>query len=368
MSLEDTAVDNNLSDEDFMDKYGDIDEEQELDLSDNTDEPNETEEVVTEETQEEVETTETLVEETTEETEVKDEEAETVVSDEASISQEDQLQAIYAPFKANGVDISVKSPEEAIRLMQQGAGATKRMQSLAPKLKMIQMLENNDLLTEEAINQLIAVGSKDPKAIAAFLKDAEIDPYTLDTDQEDYQPTDHRVSEKEYLLKQTIEQLADQPKYEETLTTADSWDEASKKIAIDDPQVLTVINGHMQSGIYDQIETSIKQEVIKGNISSNTPFLEAYKLIGNQLQDSGAFDQSETEESNEQTSLEETANNSVKSDKNLNSRRKAAGSTKSTSSKPHSGKQNSEDNIDLFKMSDEDFMKKYEDAEWMNPI
>ena len=289
------------------------------------------------------------------------------VTEEATISETDQLQAIYAPFKANGVDISVKTPQEAIRLMQQGAGASKRMQDLAPKLKIIQMLENNDLLDEGKINQLIALGSKDPKAIAAYLKQEEIDPFSLDLDEEGYQPQDYSVSDKEFQLRQTIQEMADQPMFQETLDTADTWDQTSQNLAMETPTILTTINSHMQSGIYDTIKAHVEEEMVKGTIARTTPFLEAYNYIGNQLQEAGVFDQNNQTTVNEQTSNTDntaTTNNKV-NDKKLNERRKAASSTKSMGDTKTTS--NTKDS-DLFKMSDDDFMKQFASEEWMNPI
>jgi len=244
--------------------------------------------------------------------------------------------------------------------MQQGAGSTKRMQELAPKLKMIQMLENNELLTEDSINQLIAVGSKDPKAIAAFLKEADIDPFTLEMDQEDYQPEDHRVSDQEYKLKQTIQELADQPKFQETLDTADSWDDKSKEMAMQDPIILTHLNQHIQSGVYQQVADLVKAETIKGNIANNVPFLEAYRYLGNQLEEAGVFANQTEQISN---TPDATPN---KGNEKLNSRRKAASTTKSISS--NSTEEKPKEDVDLFKMSDEDFLKQYSNEEWMNPM
>jgi hypothetical protein len=375
---------NTLSDEDFLNQAETLESEiekvaNEPEEEESSDNVNEVSETVEEE--EEVESTETVEEDTSvepessgidtpeekeegEEEEVKEEET---PSDEAVISKEDQLAAIYAPFKANGVEISVSSPEEAIRLMQQGAGAAKRIQELAPKLKLIQMLENNDLLDEQALNRLIAFNSKDPKAIAAFLKEADIDPFTLDTDsEEEYTPKDYSVSDSEFVLKQTLTQLADQPKYQETLDTADSWDEKSQQMVLDDPEILLTLNGHIQSGIYDQVATIVKQEQIKGNIANGIPFLEAYRYVGNQLQQAGAFDQGNSVSSNEQTS-DNTNSKPNEGNAKLNSRRKSAGVTKSGSPK-QSAKSENTNSAELFKMSDEEFMEKFADAEWMNPM
>jgi hypothetical protein len=371
---------NTLSDEDFLNQAETLESEIEKVASDTEEEEsssseNEPSEAVEEE---EIESTETTEEEapvelesldsgTPEEGEEEEDKEEETPSDEAVISKEDQLAAIYAPFKANGVEISVSSPEEAIRLMQQGAGAAKRIQELAPKLKLIQMLENNDLLDEQALNQLIAFNSKDPKAIAAFLKDADIDPFTLDTDSgEEYTPKDYSVSDSEFALKQTLTQLADQPKYQETLDTADSWDEKSQQMVLDDPEILLTLNGHIQSGIYDQVATIVKQEQIKGNIANGIPFLEAYRYVGNQLQQAGAFDQGDSVSGNEQTS-DNTNSKPNEGNAKLNSRRKSAGVTKSGSPK-QSAKSENVNSAELFKMSDEEFMEKFANAEWMNPM
>jgi hypothetical protein len=353
-----------LSDEDFMNEFGsDLETALDSEVEELLDEePSSTTDEEAEPAKEEVTVDEEPSTEGEEESEVEETDAN------PEVSREDQLTAIYAPFKANGVDISVTSPQEAIRLMQQGAGASKRMQDLAPKLKILQMLENNDLLSEDKINQLIAVGTKDPKAIAAYLKDAEIDPFTLDLDQEDYTQQDHTVSDTEFELKQTINDLADQPKFQETLDTADSWDESSKQIAMNEPAILTTINSHLQSGVYEQVAGIVEQEMVKGNIARTTPFLEAYNKVGNQLREMGAFDQStQAPEGEQNTDLEGNATTSNKgNNEQLNSRRKAASSTKTTGSTPNS-KPNKEDK-DLYKMSDEDFMKEYANEEWMSPI
>ena len=365
-----------LDDEAFMNQFGsDLesipDEDMELSNAETSSDENDSSESEVEETSTTVAEEQVTEDKPTEEGSNADSGAvvtdDTTLSEDAVISNDDQLNAIYAPFKANGTEISVKSPEEAIRLMQQGAGASKRMQDLAPKLKILQMLENNDLLSEDKINEMIAIGSKDPKAIAAYLKDADIDPFTLDLDQEDYQQQDHRVSDSEYELKQTINNLADQPKFQETLDTADSWDSSSQEMAMKDPAILTTVNSHLQSGIYDHVAGIVEQEMVKGNISRNTPFLEAYNQVGNHLTEIGAFDQSNQSNEGEQTSNQDnTATTSNKGNNDqLNNRRKAASSTKATGSNTNTS---SKEDVDLYKMSDEDFLKEYQNEEWMSPI
>ena len=72
---------------------------------------------------------------------------------------------VMAPFKANGRTIELKSPDEAIRLMQMGAGYGRKIQDLQPHLKVLRMLEKNELLDENKLSFLIDVNAKNPEAI-----------------------------------------------------------------------------------------------------------------------------------------------------------------------------------------------------------
>ena len=59
---------------------------------------------------------------------------------------ESAYKKVSEPFKANGVDMQVKDPKDMIRLMQMGANYQKKMSQLKPNLKLIKMLEKNELL------------------------------------------------------------------------------------------------------------------------------------------------------------------------------------------------------------------------------
>ena len=101
-----------------------------------------------------------------------------------SVDYEAFYKKVMAPFKANGKMITLRSPEEAIQLMQQGANFTKKMQAIAPHRKLLIMLENNGLLDESKINYLIDLDKKNPEAIKKLVKDAGIDPKDIDTQAE----------------------------------------------------------------------------------------------------------------------------------------------------------------------------------------
>src|SRR5690606_38757650 len=87
---------------------------------------------------------------------------------------------LFAPFKANGKEMVVDNVDDAVALMQMGANYNKKMAALKPNLKLLKLLENNNLLSEEKIGFLIDLDKKNPAAIGKLLKDSGIDPLDVD--------------------------------------------------------------------------------------------------------------------------------------------------------------------------------------------
>ena len=102
------------------------------------------------------------------------------------------------PIQANGRQLKIETPEDAIALMQMGANYSKKMASIKPNLKLLKMLEANNLLSEESIGFLIDVHKKDPAAISKLVADAKIDPLDISNEKAtEYKPGNHRISEQE---------------------------------------------------------------------------------------------------------------------------------------------------------------------------
>ena len=198
---------------------------------------------------------------------------------------------IMAPFKANGREFKVENPDEAVRLMQMGANYTKKMQSLAPNLKLMRMLDNNQLLTEDKIAYLIDLSQSKPAAVSKLLKDGNIDPMEIDTDDAaKYQAGDYSISDKEMSFHDILEDVTSTKAGKETVQHIDTvWDKASKATVFDDPTILSIINEQRSNGIYDKIATEVDRQKTLGTIPNTTPFIEAYKIAGDKLQAQGAF-------------------------------------------------------------------------------
>jgi hypothetical protein len=192
---------------------------------------------------------------------------------------------IMTPFKANGKTVELRSPEEAIKLMQMGANYTKKLQDLQPHRKVLLMLENNGLLDEGKLSFLIDVDKKDPEAIKKLLKDTGIDPLEIDTSTDPaYLEGNHRISDEEVSFRTTLDELGSTPEGAKTLTEINTdWDQASKEVLWQSPEIMTVIHEQRETGIYDLIKAEVDRKKTLGEIPPNTPFLQAYKTVGDAM-------------------------------------------------------------------------------------
>lgn len=198
---------------------------------------------------------------------------------------------VMAEFKANGTMMKVKSAEDALQLMQMGANYHKKMVGLKPSLKTLKLLENNGLLDPEKLNYLIDLSQKKPEAIKQLLKDSELDPLSLDLDDqtETYVPSNRTVNDKELLLDEILNNISESPSYERTLNVISrQWDDTSRKAIADDPELIAVINSHMDKGIFDQVANAVAYERSLGKLMGVSE-LEAYQRVGSYMHENNLF-------------------------------------------------------------------------------
>lgn len=203
----------------------------------------------------------------------------------ATIDYKKFYEKIMTPFKANGKLITLKTPEEAIQLMQMGANYTRKMQAIAPYKKTLLMLENNNLLDENKLSFLIDLDKKNPEAIKKLIKDAGIDPMDIDTSTEpQYKEGSHKVSNEEAAFMTVLDDLKQSQDGMQTIKEINSnWDDASKNILWSSPDIMRTIHQQRENGVYQLIVDEMERQRTLGNISPETPFLVAYKQIGDAL-------------------------------------------------------------------------------------
>lgn len=265
-----------------------------------------------------------------------------------------QLARLFQPFKAGGREISIKNIDEAITLMQKGVGYHKKMESIKQQMNVVKMLENNGLLDQNKLNFLIDISQHKPEAIAKLVQDAGIEPYDLDTEKADsYKESSYAVDPKEVELDNVLDELRDTPSYTRMLAVVGTeWDADSRNVISNNPEVLRVINQHVETGIYDIIDAEMARQQALGNLNGMSN-IEAYKAIGDQLNTEGKFNHlvpkaKETPKSKLEEAAAKLAKQAPKSNKDKAIKRKAAAVPTSSTSTPKEVK-------DFRNMSDEEF-------------
>lgn len=267
---------------------------------------------------------------------------------------EAEYKRLMSGFKANGKEITPRSVEDAIALMQMGANYNKKMSSLKPHLSVIKLLEQNGLLDMEKINNLIDLSKKDKAAITKLVKDAGIDPMDIDTSKEvAYKPTDRRVDPKELELDSVLEEIQGTESYQKTARiVSQEWDNASKQAIADQPAILRVLNSHVQAGIYDVITAEVERERLFGRLSGMSD-LEAYRQVGDALHARGGFDHLTRQMKPEPTKQVVVAPNPKPAKEDpAKDRRRAAAPTKAITTTAPAKAQD-----DFLALSDEEFAK-----------
>ena len=266
---------------------------------------------------------------------------------------EAEYKRLLAPFKANGHEIEVKSVEDAISLMQMGANYHKKMAALKPNLKLMKMLESSGFMSEEKVGFLIDLGKNDPAAINKLIKESGIDPMELDAEKASgYKQTTFAPSQVEMDLDTVLDDLSTSPTYTRTLNVVgQQWDAASKETISKRPAILKVIDGHMQSGLYDRIEKEVSRERTFGRLNGLTD-IEAYRQVGDAMNARGEFTSAvaPSEKPAPKPVVVTPAPKKVVADE-LKEQRRAASSTKTVASAPVT------DEFNPLALPDEEFLK-----------
>jgi hypothetical protein len=137
---------------------------------------------------------------------------------------------------------------------------------------------------------MIDLDRKDPEAIRKFLKDSKIDPMELNLeDDSTYKPNDHAVGDDELAIDAVIDSIRDTPTFERTVDViSKQWDTASRKLLMDTPSVIQIINDHIEAGIYDQIADRLASERLFGKHMGLSDLV-AYKAVGDAMHAEGVF-------------------------------------------------------------------------------
>lgn len=261
---------------------------------------------------------------------------------------------IGSPIKANGMEITVDSVDDAIRLMQMGMGYSRKMEELKPARQVIAMLENNGLMDTEKLNYAIDLMNKNPQAISKLVAEAGIDKYELDEEtSKDYKPTDYQVSEQEIALDNAIKEISSTPTYARTIQViGKEWDNASRDIIKRNPEVIGLLNSHMSNGVFDTVQQEVEKRKMLGTLPTGISNIEAYKLVGDSLY------ANQQNQATPEGQLQGDVKANVKQPIQKPSREAVVRQKKAAKS-PRGKSPVTKQLEDVFNMSDDDFLKRY---------
>ena len=189
------------------------------------------------------------------------------------------------PFKANGREIQVTNPNDAIVLMQKGTDYVKKMTELKP-LKQLNQLMQQHGITQEDLGFLADLKAKKPEAIAKIVKESGIDLYQFDVEQASgYTPKAPELPQINDALQATLDELeASSPTFNQTIqVVGNQWDEASRTKIAEHPQLLRILDAQIANGTFAKIDSVLQYERAIGRLTGVSD-LDAYVMIEKQLQ------------------------------------------------------------------------------------
>lgn len=256
--------------------------------------------------------------------------------------------SIFKPFKANGKEITPRSIEDVVSLMQMGANYTKKMQAIAPMKKTFESL-NKAKINEEDLNFLIDIHNGDKGAIKKLLQKHNVDSMDLDIEDTNYVPHNNIVSDDDIAFSDVIRDLGeDLPKVQEIVSR--KWDESSRKAILSNPDILRKLGEEVQLGRFDAVQAVLDEERTFGRYKGVSD-LDAYIDIVTKYVNYEAMKQQQQQYQLQQQSYQQNTNEASRST-NVSNKSKAAPTRAKT---PRQSKAFTAS--DIFNMSEEDFAK-----------
>lgn len=295
-------------------------------------------------------------EESVEETEVEvEEEVQAENSDETTQDAEDTdtatdeevAQAVQNfKVKANGTEFDL-SIDELLKLAPKGLDYHKKTQEIAPWRKTISALKDNGL-NEQDVNLMIDVLKGNKDAIAEVLKRTQVDPLEVDIDKNaQFIPNTYGQDDTTLRIQEIVSAIHQDPEYQTTAHVVDDiWDNASRDIIRQNPDMIAGLHADVKDGTYNIIAPlAFKMKALDGRGLSD---IEYYMEAGRQY----FANQEATTAQQVQTQQVQQRQADIQ---NMATKRKAASPTKSTSGR--------RDVIDYLDENDEAFDEWYKNLQ-----
>ena len=193
------------------------------------------------------------------------------------------------------------------------------------------------------------------------MAESGIDPLEIDTSvPAAYQASNHTVTDEELGFRSVLDEVCASPEGQQTVATINStWDQVSKERLWKDPSLISVFHQQRENGIYARITSEVDRLKALGQIPVGTTFLDAYKLVGDHLHKSNAFaDLVKPSPSNQ--AVQTPAVPTPVAVKTVTPKAPVVNPAVAAASTPRSTPKRAQTIVNPLAVSDEDFMKTYE--------
>ena len=190
-------------------------------------------------------------------------------------------------FKANNQEFTFTEAEileQFETVFGQAMNYTQKMQKIAPYRKMISALEQEGV-THDSLNLALDALKGDKGAIKKLLEKANIDAYSLtseDDEEAPYVPGNYGKNETQLEIEEITGRIQGDDEFKITTNVIDEqWDDKSRQAIADSPNIIIGLHNDIKSGLYDKVApVAMKMKVLDGHSKSD---IEYYMLAGEQL-------------------------------------------------------------------------------------
>jgi len=244
----------------------------------------ETEPAADDEEQDETETdmpADTKPSEEAEQSESHDNDTEETDVEDDDLNYETSFNAIMAPLNVSGKEtVQVKSVDDMRNLARMGVDYSRKMRDIKPLRAIGETLTQagiivDGVINEEVLTRLIDINNGDANAIAQLVKEHEIDPLDIDTEDISYTPTASIVSDQTIALQDVEKELASRGSVEGVVSELNQLDDRSKQFFNESPENLLRLDDDIKSGAYKEIMDVVRYEKSLGRLNGMSD-MEAY--------------------------------------------------------------------------------------------
>jgi len=201
-------------------------------------------------------------------------------SEEVELDYKSMYEDMMGPVKVGGKEFKVKSIDDAKKLLGMGFSFSENMQGVKPLRAVGKTLENAGIIVdgvvdEKALTRLIDIQNGDKNALAQLMRDREIDPLDVDTEDINYTPTASMVTEQSIDIQEVERELVNRGSVDTVVNELDRLDERSKAFFNNTPSNLLMLDDDIKSGVYEQVMGAVRYEKSLGRLGDVSD-MEAY--------------------------------------------------------------------------------------------